>query len=72
MKGMASLDPLAFVRPDPPAVAAMASDGANMRFARHRQLLERWPVQPEPWARAVEAKRLASVDRTPGAATFGR
>jgi len=70
--GMASLDPLAFVRPDPPAVAAMASDGANMRFARHRQLLARWPVQPEAWARAVEDKRLASIDRTPGAATFGR
>lgn len=69
---MASLDPLALVRTDPPPVAAMASDGANMRFARHRQLLERWPVQPEPWARAVEQRRLAAIDRTPGAATFGR
>ncbi|MFN8124190.1 MAG: hypothetical protein U0237_17410 [Thermoleophilia bacterium] len=66
------IDPLAFVRPDPPAIAAMASDGANRRFARHRQLLARWPVQPEPWARAVEEKRLAAIDRTPGAATFGR
>lgn len=62
----------ALARPDPPRVAAMASDGANMRFARHAQLLLRWPVSPEPWARAVEEKRIASVDRTPGAATFGR
>jgi hypothetical protein len=53
-------------------VAALRSDGANMRFARHRQLLERWPVLPEQWARAVEAKRLEAVDRTPGPATFGR
>lgn len=62
----------AMARPDPPRVAAMASDGANMRFARHAQLLLRWPVTPEPWAQAVEARRIASVDRTPGAATFGR
>src|SRR5262249_42672270 len=26
----------------------------------------------EPWARAIEATRKAAVDRTPGAATFGR
>jgi hypothetical protein len=43
-----------------------------MRFARHRQLLARWPVSPEGWARAVEAQRLASADTTPGPATFGR
>ncbi len=70
--GTDPLHPSALVRPDPPPVAAMASDGANMRFARHAQLLARWPVLPESWARSVEAHRLAGVDRTPGAATFGR
>ena len=53
-------------------VAAVSSDGANMRFARHAQLLARWSVLPEPWALAVEEKRLAAIDRTPGPATFGR
>lgn len=53
-------------------MAALSSDGANMRFARHAQLLARWPVLDEPWARAVESRRLETVDRTPGPATFGR
>ncbi len=46
--------------------------GENMRHVRHAQLLERWPLLPELWARRVDAARLAAVDRTPGAATFGR
>jgi hypothetical protein len=46
--------------------------GANMRHIRHAQILERWPILPEGWARAVETTRLESVDRTPGAASFGR
>lgn len=46
--------------------------GENMRHVRHAQVLERWPLLPEVWARRVEASRLAAVDRTPGAATFGR
>lgn len=46
--------------------------GENLRHVRHDQLLERWPVLPEPWARRIEDARLAAVDRTPGAATFGR
>ncbi len=46
--------------------------GANMRHIRHEQMLERWPVLPEGWARAVETARLAAVDRTPGTASFGR
>ena len=45
--------------------------GENTRHIRHAQILERWPILPEPWARSVERTRLA-VDRTPGAATFGR
>ena len=53
-------------------VSALASNPANMRFARHRELLSRWPVTDERWAQAVEAARLAAVDRTPGPATFGR
>lgn len=46
--------------------------GENLRFVRHAQVLERWPLLTEPWARKVEATRLAAVDRTPGPATFGR
>lgn len=48
------------------------ASGANMRHIRHAQILERWPILPEGWAKAVETARIASVDRTPGAATFGR
>ncbi len=46
--------------------------GANMRHIRHAEILDRWPILPEGWARAVESARLSSVDRTPGAASFGR
>jgi hypothetical protein len=46
--------------------------GENTRHIRHAEVLERWPVLAEDWARRVEQKRLSSVDRTPGAATFGR
>jgi hypothetical protein len=46
--------------------------GENMRHVRHAQILERWPILPEEWARGVETTRLAAVDRTPGAASFGR
>jgi hypothetical protein len=46
--------------------------GANMRHIRHAQILDRWPILPEGWAKAVETTRLSSVDRTPGTATFGR
>ena len=53
-------------------VSAMATNPANMRFARHRDLLARWPILDEAWARAIERNRIASVDRTPGPATFGR
>lgn len=45
--------------------------GENYRHIRHAQIMDRWPVLPEPWARRIEARRLV-VDRTPGAATFGR
>ena len=44
----------------------------NFRHVRHEQVLARWAVLDEPWARSIEAARKASVDRTPGAATFGR
>jgi hypothetical protein len=46
--------------------------GENTRHIRHDQILERWPILPEPWARRIEDNRLAAVDRTPGQATFGR
>lgn len=46
--------------------------GENTRYIRHGQILERWPILSEAWARQVEESRLAAVDRTPGAATFGR
>jgi len=44
----------------------------NSRHLRHEQVLERWPVISETWAQQVDETRLASVDRTPGAASFGR
>lgn len=43
----------------------------NFRHVRHEQVLARWAILDEPWARRIEATRT-SVDRTPGAATFGR
>ena len=46
--------------------------GENTRHVRHAQVLDRWPVLSEPWARGVENVRLSLIDRTPGAATFGR
>lgn len=46
--------------------------GANTRHIRHDQILERWPILPEDWAQRIEDARIASVDRTPGQATFGR
>jgi hypothetical protein len=46
--------------------------GANMRHVRHAEILARWPIIPEGWARAVETTRLSAVDRTPGTASFGR
>lgn len=58
--------------PDARLPAAMSSSLANLRSHRHGQLLERWPVLPEPWALAVERTRVAAIDRTPGPATFGR
>ncbi|MDH3227830.1 MAG: hypothetical protein OEM67_12200 [Thermoleophilia bacterium] len=45
---------------------------ANSRHLRHEQVLDRWPVLSEEWAERIDETRLASVDRTPGAATFGR
>jgi hypothetical protein len=48
------------------------ASGANMRHVRHAEILARWPLIPEGWAAAVESNRLAAVDRTPGAASFGR
>jgi threonine dehydratase len=44
----------------------------NSRHLRHEQVLERWPLLSEDWAARTEETRLGSVDRTPGAASFGR
>lgn len=46
--------------------------GENTRHVRHDQVLRRWPILAEEWARLIEERRITSVDRTPGAATFGR
>jgi hypothetical protein len=46
--------------------------GENTRHMRHDQVLKRWPILAEEWARLIEHRRVNSVDRTPGAATFGR
>ncbi len=48
------------------------SKGENTRYIRHEQVLKRWPILAEGWARRVENTRISSIDRTPGAATFGR
>ncbi len=45
--------------------------GENYRHIRHAEIMDRWPVIAEPWARRIEMRRVA-VDRTPGTATFGR
>lgn len=50
----------------------LMATGANMRHIRHAEILDRWPILPEGWARAVESARLSAVDRTPGTASFGR
>lgn len=50
----------------------MFSKGENTRHIRHEQMLDRWPILAEDWARMVEDTRLSAIDRTPGAATFGR
>jgi hypothetical protein len=50
----------------------LAPKGENTYYFRHGQILERWPILEDEWAAAVETTRLAQVDRTPGAATFGR
>lgn len=50
----------------------MFSKGENTRHIRHEQMLDRWPILGEDWARMVEDTRLSAIDRTPGAATFGR
>ena len=50
----------------------MFSKGENTRFLRFQQVLDKWPLLPEDWARMVEDTRVSAVDRTPGAATFGR
>ena len=50
----------------------LMATGANMRHVRHAEILDRWPIIPEGWAKAVELARLSAVDRTPGTATFGR
>jgi hypothetical protein len=34
--------------------------GENYRHIRHAEVLARWPVLAEPWARDVEAARLRS------------
>lgn len=34
------------------------SQGGNYRHIRHAEILARWPVIAEPWARRVETGRL--------------
>jgi hypothetical protein len=50
----------------------MFSKGENTRHIRFQQVLDRWPLLTEDWARMVEDTRVSALDRTPGAATFGR
>lgn len=46
--------------------------GENTRHLRHDQVLRRWPVLDETWAHAVDERSRTTIDRTPGAASFGR
>ena len=50
----------------------MFSKGENTRHIRHEQVRGRWPILAEDWARMIEDTRLSAIDRTPGAASFGR
>ena len=46
--------------------AAMGAGGREVRF---REVLARWPVLPEDWARTLEARRTqADTTSLPGAA----
>jgi hypothetical protein len=62
------VDPTGQPRP----TRAFYATGENTRHLRHADVLARWEVVDEAWAVELEAARLAAVDRTPGAATFGR
>ncbi len=49
----------------PPPPASDPGEGARSRaradlvwYLRHADALARWPVLPEPWARAIERRRL--------------
>ena len=35
-------------------------------YLRHADVLARWPVLPEPWARRLEHRRLAPPDEATG------
>ena len=37
----------------------IVSRGENYRHIRHAEILARWPVLPEEWARVIEVGRLA-------------
>jgi hypothetical protein len=43
--------------PDDPG-RTIVTRGENYRHIRHAEVLARWPVIAEPWARCVEASRL--------------
>ena len=55
-----------------PEFVGLFARGENYRHVRHEQLLARWEVISEPWAREIETARKGAIDRTPGAASFGR
>lgn len=68
--GAGSREPLVWTPNDQRVI--YGAKGENTRHIRHGQVLERWPILAESWARQVEDARLAAVDRTPGTASFGR
>jgi hypothetical protein len=66
--------PIAVVEADRPGEGwgMFYARGENFRHIRHERILARWPVLSESWALQLEEARIAAVDHTPGAATFGR
>lgn len=44
---------------------------ARARGVRHHEVLGRWPVLGEPWARNIEARRIGGDSEPPPAARAG-
>lgn len=50
---------------------SMGGGATRARGARHHEVLARWPVLGEPWARGIETRRLGGDPEPPPAARTG-